>query len=309
MAGARLRRDGAASAHRCLRGAAWGVAGVLAAALAAIVVGGPLAEAWRGRRPLDPVAFWIGPVGVRWYGLLIALSFVPAWLVAQPERVRAGLAADDLVDLALLGIPLGLVGARLGYVLQNLDYFALHPLDMLRTRMGGLSIHGVLVGAALAILWLARRRRLDAAVLADVVAPSMLLAQAIGRWGNFFNREVLGYPTERPWGLYVPEAMRPPGYEAAAYFHPAFLYESILALVGVVGLLAYRRRVRRRPGELAALYLVVYSTVRWGVEWVRIGEPLAMGMTLAQWVSLGGVAVGAAWWVWLRRQARAAMVE
>ncbi len=309
MAGARLRRDRPAGAHHGPRVAAWAVAGVLVATFVAVVAGGSLAEVWRGRRPLDPVAFWIGPVGVRWYGLVIALSFVPAWLVAQPERVRAGLAPDDLVDLALLGIPMGLVGARLVYVLQNLDYFALHPLDALRTRMGGLSIHGALAGAALAILWLARRRRLDAAALADVVAPSVLLAQAIGRWGNFFNREVLGYPTERPWGLYVPEPMRPPGYEMAAYFHPAFLYESILAALAVAGLLAYRRRARRRPGELAALYLVAYSAVRWGVEWVRIGEALALGMTLAQWVSLGGLAVGAAWWAWLRWRGRPAMVE
>lgn len=280
-----------------------------AAGLAAMGLVRWVAEAWVGRRPLDPVAFYLGPVGVRWYGLLLALSFIPAWALAQPERVRLGLSVDDLVDAALLGIPLGLAGARLGFVVQNLDYFAAHPLDVLRIRMGGLSIHGVLAGVALAILAFSRRRRVSAAGLADLAAPSILLAQAIGRWGNFFNREVVGYPTQLPWGFYVPPELRPPGFEEAAFFHPAFFYESMLDGLGAALLVWYRRRQDRRPGEVAALYLAVYAAIRFAVEWVRIGEPLALGLTLAQWVSLAMLAVGAGWWLYLRWHPRPAVVE
>ena len=287
--------------------AAAGIA--VAVVLAGTVLVRWVSDAWVGRRPLDPVAFYLGPIGVRWYGLLLALSFVPAWALAQPERVRLGLSVDELVDATLLGIPLGLVGARLGFVVQNLEYFVSHPLDILRTRSGGLSMHGVLAGVALAILLFSRRRKVSAAALADLAAPSILLAQAIGRWGNFFNHEVVGYPTQRPWGFYVPPELRPPGFEEAAFFHPAFFYESLLDGLGVVLLVRYRRRSRRRAGEVAALYFVLYGAIRFGVEWVRIGHPVALGLTLAQWVSLAMMAGGAAWWLHLRWQSRPAVVE
>ena len=260
-----------------------------------------LLPVWRGERPLDPVAFALGPVQVRWYGLLIALAFVPGWLVARPDMQRAGLSADQVIDATLWAVPLALLGARAGYVLQNLAYFARRPLEMVQTWQGGLSIHGAVAGIVVAILWFSRRRHVPAEVLADLGAPSVLLGQAIGRWGNFFNREVLGYPTALPWGLYVPPQLRPPGMESSAFFHPAFLYESLLNAAGVAFLIAWRPR-RRRWGELGALYLVVYSFNRWLVEWVRIGTPLWLGMTLAQWASLGLAAVGSLWWAHLRRR-------
>lgn len=283
--------------------------GLAALVVLAVVAGPPalawLADVWTGRRPLDAVAFRVGPVAVHWYGILIAFSFIPGWMLAQPERGRIGLSVDELLDAAALGIPLGLAGARAGFVIQNLDYFAEHPGDIFRTWMGGLSIHGVLAGVGFAILMFSRRRRVSAAALADLAAPSVLLGQAIGRWGNFFNHEVVGYPTSRPWGFYVPPELRPPGWAGAAYFHPAFLYESVWNALGVAALVAYRRRRERRSGEVAALYLIIYSAGRFLVEFWRIGEPLALGLTLAQWVSLGAAAAGAAWRYTARQRARA----
>lgn len=296
--------DGPARARRAAR-----IASATAAVLAAAAFAWWAAGVWTGRRSLSPVAFSVGGLSVRWYGLVLALSFVPAWLVARPERERLGLSADDLLDGLLLGIPLGLMGARLGFVVQNLDYFAAHPLDVFRTRAGGLSMHGVLAGVAVAVLVFARRRRVPPAAVADLAAPSVLAAQAVGRWGNFFNFEVLGYPTGLPWALYVPPPLRPTGFEQAAWFHPAFLYESVLDAAGAAALIGYRRRQDRRPGEVAALYLVLYGVIRFGVEWVRIGRAVALGLTLAQWVSLAMVAAGAAWWLAARWQGRQAMVQ
>ena len=261
-----------------------------------------LVPVWRGQRPLDPVAFAAGPLEVRWYGLLIALSFGPGWLVARTDMKRAAVSPDQVIEATLWAIPLALVGARMGFVLQNLPYFARHPFEALQTWQGGLSIHGAVAGIALAIAWFSRRRKVPATVLADLGAPSVLLGQAIGRWGNFFNRELLGYPTDLPWGLYVPPELRPPGMEGVAFFHPVFLYESLLNAAGAAFLVGWRAR-RRRWGELGALYLVVYSFNRWLVEWVRIGKPLWLGMTLAQWVSLGLAAMGLVWWMRLRQRA------
>lgn len=260
--------------------------------------------AWVGLVPLDPVAVRVGPLQVRWYGLLIALAFLPGWLLARPEMARLGLGADDLMDGLAMGIPLALAGARLAFVGQNLDYFAAHPHAILRTWEGGLSIHGALAGVGLAVVLLARRTRVAAAGLADLAAPSLLLGQAIGRWGNFFNREVLGYPTAVPWKLYVPPELRPPAFAGEAFFHPAFLYESLLNLAAAGALVAWRRR-RRGWGEVAALYLILYSANRFVVEFVRIGQPAALGLTLAQWVSLALALAGGVWMAAVRLRPKA----
>ena len=261
------------------------------------------ASVWRGARPIDPVAFTVGPVQVRWYGLLIAAAFLPGWWLARADLRGSGIRPDQLADATLWAIPLGLAGARLGYVVQNLGYFARHPQEVWQTWQGGLSIHGALAGVAVAVALFARARRVSAVALADVAAPSVLLGQAIGRWGNFFNGELLGYPTDVPWGIYVPPHLRPPGLEGAAFYHPAFLYESVLNGLGAAGLVAWRRR-RHRRGEVAALYVAVYGLNRWLVEWVRMGARWLWGMSLAQWVSLGLMVLGLAWWAALRRAER-----
>ncbi|HEY8487326.1 MAG TPA: prolipoprotein diacylglyceryl transferase [Limnochordales bacterium] len=282
--------------------AAAGVAGVAAGAAWAV---GWLAAAWRGQRPVDPVAWRWGFLQVRWYGLLVAAAFVPGWYLAKPEMARARLHPDQVAHAALWTLPLAVAGARLGYVVQNLADFARSPLQALQVWEGGLSIHGALAGVAVAVGWYSRRFRVPAAVLADLAAPSVLLGQAIGRWGNFFNQELFGYPTRLPWGLYVPAPLRPAGMEQAAFFHPVFFYESVLDALGAALLVAWRRR-RRRWGEVAAAYLVVYAAIRWLVEWVRIGQVFLAGMTLAQWVSLAQAAVGVGWWLRLRTAASAA---
>ncbi|WP_324717440.1 prolipoprotein diacylglyceryl transferase [Carboxydochorda subterranea] len=264
---------------------------------------------WTGAVPADPVAIRIGPVQVRWYGLLMALAFVPGWALAQPERRRLGLSVDDLIDVVLLGIPLSLLGARLAFVVQNAVYFWQHPVDMLRTWMGGLSIHGALAGAMLTIWVMSRRRGVAPLGLADLAMPSILLGQAIGRWGNFFNNEVFGYPTSVPWRVYIRPEMRPLEWASDAYFHPAFFYESLCDAAGVLFLVWYRRRPDREPGEITALYLATYSAGRFLMEFFRLGEPLALGLTLAQWVSVALALGGTLWWAQLRRRAPRAVVE
>lgn len=248
-----------------------------------------------GQRPISPFVFSIGPLRLRWYGLLIAGSFIPGFRLAAGEARRKGLDVDALYDFVLMAALFGFVGARLAYVVQNLGEYMAAPGRIFAVWEGGLSMHGVLAGGFIAVALFSRRIKAPFLTVADVVTPAVPLGQAIGRWGNFFNQELFGYPTDVPWKMYVSPEFRPPVWAEAAFFHPTFLYESIwnLAVVGL--LLWYRRTPGAREGDVLFLYLASYSLGRFLVEFFRIGTPLALGFTLAQWVSLGIVAICALW--------------
>lgn len=248
-----------------------------------------------GQRPISPFVFSIGPVKLRWYGVLIAGSFIPGFSLVAAEARRKGLDVDALYDFVLIAAMFGFVGARLAYVAQNLGTYLAEPARIFAVWEGGLSMHGVLAGGFLAVALFARRLKTPFLTFADVVTPGVPLGQAIGRWGNFFNQELFGYPTNVPWKMFVAPEFRPPMWADAAFFHPTFLYESIwnMAVLGL--LLWYRRRPGAREGDVLFLYLTSYSLGRFWVEFFRIGTPLALGLTLAQWVSLGIVACCAGW--------------
>lgn len=252
-----------------------------------------------GQRPINPVIFSVGPVQLRWYGLLIAGSFIPGFYLAAGEARRKGIDVDTLYDFAVVAALCGFVGARLAYVVQNLPVYLAEPARIFAVWEGGLSLHGVLIGGVLAVAWYTRRINKPFFTVVDVVTPTMPLGQAIGRWGNFFNQELFGYPTDVPWKMYVAPEYRPPEWAQFAYFHPTFLYESLWN-VGVLALLLWVRRLpRAREGDVMFLYLAAYSLGRFWVEFFRIGTPLALGLTLAQWVSLA-IVVLCGGWLWVR---------
>lgn len=245
-----------------------------------------LPAVFAGRRQLDPVLLQVGPFTIRWYGFLIAFSFLPGYWLAAAEARRKGYDADQLLDFAVWAAVLGLLGARLGYVIQNLSYFIQHPGRILASWEGGLSMHGVMVGGVLAAWWFTRRRQVPFLSFADLTIPSLLLGQAIGRWGNFFNQELFGYPTDVPWKMYIRPENRPAAFAQEPFFHPTFLYESLWNAAGLLFLLWYRRRPWAREGDVFYLYFTVYSIGRFWVEFFRIEPVWAGGLTLAQWVSL-----------------------
>lgn len=274
----------------------------LVAILAAAALFFAVRPMFRGERPIDPVVFAIGPIQLRWYGLLIAGSFIPGFYLAAGEARRKGIDVDTLYDFAVVAAVFGFVGARLAYVVQNLSTYAAEPLRIFAVWEGGLSIHGVLVGGLLALTWYSSRIKKPFLTVADVVTPAMPLGQAIGRWGNFFNQELFGYPTDVPWKMYVAPEFRPEAWARFEYFHPTFLYESIWN-AGVLALLLWARRLPgAREGDIMFLYLAAYSVGRFWVEFFRIGTPAAFGLTLAQLVSLGIVVVCAGWLLVRRQQ-------
>lgn len=259
-------------------------------------------------RSPGPVAVQVGPLTIRWYGLLMATAMALGLWLAYRDARRRGEDPESLLKAAELGLLGALVGARLYYVAFNLDYYSQFPVKILAVWEGGLAIHGGLIGGLLVGGGYAWRRGLPLRVYTDIVAPSLALGQGIGRWGNFFNEEAFGTPTSLPWKLHISPPHRPLIYAQDEFFHPAFLYESLWDLA-VFALLAwlFRDRVARAPGALFLTYLGLYSAGRFFTEAIRT-DPLMLGpLRVAQLVSLLGVAVAlAAVPLMLRRARRAA---
>lgn len=265
-----------------------------------------------------PLVFQMGPFGLRWYGLLIALAVLLGLALATKLGRQRGIDPALIVDL-LPALVLGAVlGARLYYVLLEWRQYRQNWLEALAIWRGGIAIHGALLGGTLAVLLFCRWRRQPLWPLMDVLVPAVALGQAIGRWGNFFNSEAFGLPTDLPWKLTIPPGNRPPEFLDQPTFHPTFLYESIWNL-GVCALLlvlfaqASRGRIRLPAGALSCVYLMAYSSGRVWIEALRL-DPLCLlsqppfcsgGLRMAQLMSLLLIALGATglWWLYGRRRA------
>ncbi len=244
--------------------------------------------------------FSIGPLNPRWYGLLIA-SAVLIGLALSQRLAKARQLSPDLVGDLLVWLIVGAIpGARLYYVLFQWSYYSQHPDQILAIWKGGIAIHGALIGGTLAAILFSRLKHCSFWRLADIVAPSVILGQAIGRWGNFFNSEAFGSPTDLPWKLLIPEGRRPTGFESVAYYHPTFLYESLWNLM-VFGLLItlFVRFPKAKRGTLFLVYAIAYSIGRFWIEALRTDSLMVGPLKMAQMVSLVGIVFGSVGLIWL----------
>jgi phosphatidylglycerol---prolipoprotein diacylglyceryl transferase len=242
----------------------------------------------------------LGPLTVRWYGLLIAIAvLVGLWLsqrLAERRQINPELVGDLAIWLILGSIPV----ARLYYVLFEWNYYGQHPDQILAIWRGGIAIHGAILGGTLAALIFSRLKKCSFWRLADVVAPSLILGQAIGRWGNFFNSEAFGSPTNLPWKLLIPEGNRPKGYESIAYYHPTFLYESLWNLMAFGLLMTLFLQVpKAKRGTIFLVYAIAYSCGRLWIEGLRTDSLMLGPLKMAQIVSLIGISLGILGLVWL----------
>jgi prolipoprotein diacylglyceryl transferase len=240
----------------------------------------------------------IGPLDLRAYGLMIALGVVAAvWLFGRRLEESGAGTRDDASAIALWAVPAGVIGARLYHVATDWGRFSDHPADIIKIWKGGLGIPGgIALGVAVG-LWATYRRGLRLSAALDAAAPAIPLAQAIGRWGNWFNQELYGKPTTLPWALKIDDAHLPKDtagqylYPPGTTFHPTFLYESLwnLALAGL--LIWVGKRFKLRPGRLIAFYLLGYGVGRFWVEGLRI-DPAheGGGLRLNQWMALAVIA-------------------
>lgn len=248
--------------------------------------------------PSPSVGVWyVGPVPLRAYGIIIAVGMVIALAWASRRYARRGGDPDLLFDLALWAIPMGIVGARLYHVITSPDqYFGPggQPWQVWQIWRGGLGIWGAVALGAVGAWIGARRAGARLGPVADSLAPALLVGQAIGRWGNWFNQELFGAPTTAPWGLRIDAAHMPPGYPPGTLFHPTFLYESLWNLAGAALIVRLERRLRFKAGQVFALYLMVYTAGRVWIEALRIDDAhRILGVRLNVWTSLLVFAAGA----------------
>ncbi|MEQ9487329.1 prolipoprotein diacylglyceryl transferase [Coleofasciculus sp. F4-SAH-05] len=256
-----------------------------------------------------PILVKLGPLTIRWYGLLIASAVLIGVSLSQYLAKRRNVDPNAIADLAIWLVIGAIPCARLYYVLFQWQQYAQRPEDIIAIWKGGIAIHGAILGGLVATIIFARIQKLSVWLLADLVVPSLILGQAIGRWGNFFNSEAFGSPTNLPWKLYIPPQHRPPAYINYQYFHPTFLYESLCnLLIFAVLITLFFRDLKRKPhlkvGTLALIYLVGYSAGRIWIEGLRTDSLMVGPLRIAQIVSLVSILLGLAglaWLYWFRR--------
>lgn len=238
------------------------------------------------------IAFQIGPIRVAWYGIFIAVGVLAAVLVAAWEAKKRNESFDHLVNMLILILPLGIIGARLYHVIDQWSEIYSKDPSLIIGGMG-LGIFGAVIGGIIGLIIYTKWKNLSTLRWLDICAPGVLLAQAIGRWGNYFNQELFGYPTNLPWAIYISPENRIEGYINYEYFHPLFLYESVLNIIGFLLLIFVSRKYGKRllDGEIFALYVVYYGIVRFILEQFKIDVWKIGGFPTACWVILVAVVI------------------
>lgn len=246
--------------------------------------------------------FSIGPIRVNLYGLCIAIGILLAYWITRRRWEARGYDGSQISEILLWVVAAGVVGARVYHLFTGYSWDDGGVLGIFRIWEGGLSIWGAILGGGIAVIVLAKRKNLDLLALLDAIAPGLAVAQACGRWGNYFNQELFGKPTTLPWGLEIAPQYRPLGYEYAETFHPTFLYESLwcLAVAGIVVLLG--RAFRLRKGQSIAAYLFLYPLGRFFFENLRIDKSeVLFGLRFNAWVAVLVAVFGLGWFLWLAR--------
>ncbi|ECV1218039.1 prolipoprotein diacylglyceryl transferase [Listeria monocytogenes] len=240
-----------------------------------------------GVQPLDPVAIQIGSISVKWYGVIIASAVVIALLLALSEANKRKMDKEIIVDLLIWAIPISIISARIYYVIFEWDFYKNNLGEIVKIWHGGIVIYGALIGAVLTAIIFSRIKKISFWQLADVVAPSLIIAQAIGRWGNFMNQEAHGAETTRSFleSLHLPDFIINQMYIDGAYYQPTFLYESLWNVLGFVILLIIRRTKIRR-GELFLGYVIWYSFGRFFIEGMRTDSLMWGDFRVSQALSL-----------------------
>ena len=240
----------------------------------------------------------LGPLTIHFYGILIAIGVIVAIVVSKKRYERFGGSGDLFESIAIWAIIIGFLGARAGYVLTHTHRFEGRPWAVFFIWEGGLALYGGLFFGALTVIYLANKRGGDLLAFADATAVGIPLAQAIGRWGNYFNQELFGTPSELPWAIIIDAAHRPDGYEQFETFHPTFLYESLWnALILVPVILWLEKRGKLAKGVSFGIYIVMYSFIRFSMELLRTDTSFRLfGISRNGWISVAAFIGG---WVWI----------
>lgn len=249
--------------------------------------------------PFDPTAFEIFGYPVRWYGIIIAFGILIGYIIAQKETERKHFKDDTLIDIVMWSIVSGIICARIYYIAFKWDYYYNHVSEIPLIMNGGIAIHGGLIGAIGMAYFLCRRKNISFFQLGDIAAPSIILGQAIGRWGNFMNQEAHGGEVTRQFleSLHLPEFIINQMNIDGTYYHPTFLYESVWSIIGFIILLLLRNHLK--IGQTFLLYGIWYSIGRFFVEGLRTDSlMLTNHFRIAQVISIVIMLVAVAVWIY-----------
>jgi phosphatidylglycerol---prolipoprotein diacylglyceryl transferase len=262
-----------------------------------------------------PEGFEVGPLFIRFYGIILMLGAVAAAFLAEREARRRGLSGDLVWDGLIWVLIGGIIGARIWHILTpapsdmalgfTTEYYLTHPLDAIAIWRGGLGIPGAVIGGLIALYLFSRRRKLIFAQWADIAAPAVALGQAIGRWGNYVNQELYGPPTDLPWAITIDPQHRFPEYFQYSTYHPLFLYESLWNFGNMALLLWLGRRyqARLKTGDLILIYAIVYPIGRFLLEFLRLDSAQIAGINANQTFMLIIAVASAAFLAWRHRAA------
>ncbi|WP_404475894.1 prolipoprotein diacylglyceryl transferase [Staphylococcus pseudoxylosus] len=242
---------------------------------------------------IDPIAFELGPISVRWYGIIIAAGILLGYFIAQASVKRIGYDQDTLVDIIFWSAIFGFIVARIYFVIFQWPYYIQNPIEIPMIWHGGIAIHGGLIGGFVTGIIICKQKNINPFQIGDVITPSMILGQGIGRWGNFMNHEAHGGPVSRSVleNLHIPDFIIDNMYNDGKYYQPTFLYESIWDILGFVILILLRKHLR--VGDTFCLYLIWYSIGRFFVEGMRTDSlMLTSDIRVAQLMSIILILVG-----------------
>lgn len=254
---------------------------------------------------LNPVAFQIGSLSVKWYGILMATGVLVATLMAIDEGKKRHIMPDDFIDFLLWAVPIGFICARLYYVIFEWGYYSKHPDQIIAIWNGGIAIYGGLIGGAIVLIVFCYKRMLPIWLMLDIIAPGVMAAQVIGRWGNFMNQEAHGVKTSLAFlqSLHLPNFIIEQMYINGSYYQPTYLYESFFNLIGLIIILSLRHRKHLfKQGEVFLTYIIWYSAVRFFVEGMRTDSLyIANTIRVSQLLSLILFVAAIITWIYRRK--------
>lgn len=254
---------------------------------------------------INPVALELGPISIRWYGVIIAAAIYLATILSDKEAQKRGFRSEFITDFLLWMLPISFIGARLYYVVFEWEYYISRPLEIIAIWEGGIAIYGGLIAGGLAALWFCKKEGVSVFYLLDIITPTVLLAQSIGRWGNFVNQEAYGGEVTREFlqQLFLPDVMIEQMNINGVYVHPTFLYESVWSFIGVLLLMYLRRKPKfLKLGETTALYVAWYAFGRFFIEGMRTDSLMLFDVIRISQALSAVLFVGAIIFIWRRRQ-------
>jgi phosphatidylglycerol:prolipoprotein diacylglycerol transferase len=254
-----------------------------------------------GHNIIDPVAFEIGSIQIRWYGLIIGIAILLGLFLTIKESKRKGIDPDFFMDFFIFGIPAAILGARIYYIIFRWELYKNQPLRIFAFREGGLAIHGAIIGGLAVLLYLTKKRNVNFWKTVDILTPPLVLGQAIGRWGNFINQEAYGGIVSEEFINYFPEFIKNQMYLNGNYYHPAFLYESIWDF-SVFLFLIYLRKYNPKSGTIFIGYIIAYSIGRFFIEDIRTDSLMLGPFKVAQLLSIFLIIIGVGLIYWKQRK-------